>query len=242
MNFTSIARNRVVIGGTAAIAGFATAVLFAVTHFAGSSRQSADVTWSLYFHNILNGMDTAEPPDGGMHASNTTACTWNDEDEIEDTGRGDIAGGSSTSDTICIVADYDDTYNDTYPKLLIAKVFARQANLQVSITNDVGDTWTAGASRPFENVQLYELCVQDPVADAANVNGWQELTYWPMIPGTNGYGQIVNYTLHIAAPKTAHNIVAYFEAAFNGFYGTTFRPSIQKGSSGEVPCPPQDHQ
>ena len=221
--------------------GVALLLLFGVQ--AAQPASGTSWTWSKgVVRQVLEGMDTPQPPDGHF-PKNTTDCTWNDEDQIEDVGSGTLVG--EITDNLCLVADLDGWYGHAgtavYPKLLITKVFAPTSALAVWITNDVGDRWDApppvAASR---HQYAYGLCVQDPVADAANIFGWEQLDYWPIIPGTNGgHGQIVTYTLHVAIAKKTPNISVYFEAGYNDLHSGSFVNDIQSWGD-RVPCPAQD--
>jgi hypothetical protein len=199
-----------------------------------AASHSTGITWNPYFRNILSPLDGQGSPTAPVY--NTTGCAWNDEDDMENLGRGDLSG--STNDTICLVADYDDTrgIGSAYPKLIIFKVYAPSDTLDVSLSNDVGNSWHSPPSIPSTNLRLWQLCVADPVADSANV-GLSNLSYWPEIAGTNGgRGQIVNYTLHITSLKgTTHKVAAYYDIGTNG---PGVVPDINKSSP--VPCPPQD--
>src|SRR5262249_53175120 len=212
---------------------------------------------------ILYGMDTSEPPDGAMNAHNNTRggtlglpCPWNDEDELGISGSGDIAPGQTSDVTLCLVADlYNNPYD--YPKYVYARVYARQAQLKVWVTGEpvtlsdgrvissgidsvapVSIHWTG-----FTGVE-YKLCGADAVAIAGHINSWQDLTFWPQIPGSGGYGQIVNYTLHVQnlGKTTAHGVSGYFQIGWDDYDGTgPFpAPTIQNFSQdSRIDCPPR---
>jgi hypothetical protein len=197
---------------------------------AAPAKNTSSISWNRYFENIITVMDTTEPD--GHPPINTTGCAWNDEDEIMNLGRGDITG--STSDTICMVADLASNPTD-YPKNIIYKVYApSNSALDVTLSNDAGNSWASPPSVLAGNQRLWQMCVADPVALNAGINTPSELTYWPEIPGTNGgHGKIVNYTLHITSLKgTTHKVSASYEVGFTAF-GSTY-PYIQQ--SNPVPC------
>jgi len=198
----------------------------------GGAARANMITWNPYSSNSLSPLDTQGTPDQPVY--NSTGCVWNDQDEITDLGRGDIS--AAASDTLCLVADYDDTHADTYPKLIIFQVYAPSDTLTVTLSSDAGDAWQSPSSVPWGNQRLWQLCVADPVADAANVSNAAGLDYWPIIAGSGGgRGQIVHYTLNIASPgRVTHKAVAYFEIGPNG----TSYPRTLRSTS----CPPSDGQ
>lgn len=191
------------------------------------------------FQNIKTNMDTPEPPDGHF-TTNTTGCVWNDEDQVEYLWTGSLAAGQAAAVSTCLVADLDGHAGSAYPKLLLGRVYASKPTLQVWLTNEQGQRWD---SRPAisagNNRIVYQFCVPDAVADNANIYSWRNLTYWPIVPGTTGYGQIVNYTMHVQATTSTHKISAYFSAAFNGGVIPNIGPVIQFLPPSEVPCPVQ---
>jgi len=175
-----------------------------------------DFSWNRYNDNFLSPLDAQGSASAPVY--NTTGCAWNDQDDITNEGRGNLSG--STTNTICMVADYDETYQQSYPKLIMFNVYAASDTLDVSLTNDAGSSWHAGPSVASGSLRLWQLCVNDPVADPTNV-GYGGLGYWPEIPGTNGgRGKIVNYSLHLTSSKgTTRKVTAYFEIAHNGTIG-----------------------
>jgi hypothetical protein len=193
-----------------------------------AARPAAGIGWSRYFENTLGTLDGQGSPAAPVH--NYTGCVWNDQDQIENLGWGDIA--SSTSNTICLVADFD-AIQSSYPHIIVFKVYAPGDTLDVSLSNDVGNVWNSPPSTASGNQRLWQMCVVDPVADNANV-GVSDLSYWPEIPGSNGgRGKIVNYTLHLTSTKgTTHKVFAYFEIGPNG---SAIRPNIQYPTY--TPCP-----
>lgn len=208
------------------------------------ARQTTDQSssaWAPIFKNIRTAMDTPEPPDGHF-ATNTTGCVWNDEDQYETLWTGDLQAGSEASGSVCLVADLDGRNGSAYPKLLIGRVYAPKDSLAVWLTNDQGDRWdasppidagtTSGGSRV-----VYQFCVPDQVARDANVLSWRGLSFWPLVPGTFGYGRVVVYTIHVRADAATRKVSAYFEAAFNGGVIADWGPVIQFLPPGEVPCP-----
>jgi len=193
--------------------------------------------WNSNYRYFLTSMDTPEPPDGGFHSTNTTGCAWNDEDQSSDLGSGDLIG--TTTHSICLVADYAGG-NSAFPKVVITKVYVPKASppLSVWLTNDHGDSWSPSGTVvvPYGNQNVYEFCYKDPVALRAGVFGWQALDdVWSLIPGTGGYGEIVNYTIHIQANKTVRNFYANYGVAFSAAPGE-FQPLIQREAPGEVLC------
>ena len=208
------------------------AVLIAALVFAPASgaviKGSVPLTFSRYQATFLSPLDGQGSPSAPVY--NTTGCAWNDQDKIVNRGAGSVTG--AVENTICMVADFDDSGRGNYPKNVLLWV-AGPETLQVWITNDVGDSWTA-TSAAYGSQRLWELCISDPVADAANVDGDNPLTFWPEIPNTNGgRGKIVNYTLHIRSTKnTARKVEAYFEVAQSG--------NAAPGRTLDAPCPAND--
>ncbi|HSW85478.1 MAG TPA: hypothetical protein VLF79_02600 [Candidatus Saccharimonadales bacterium] len=197
-------------------------------------------SWNPSFSNINDSMDTDEP--SGHYPRNTTGCAWNDENQIVYSGSGDIS--SSTSNKLCLVADYDDNGpSGAYPKTIIYKVYAPSNTLSVTLANDVGDRWNSPPAIKSGNQYLYQLCVEDPVAEKGeiglgDVNG---LNHWPEIPNTNnGRGQIVNYTITLTnlGRSTMHKVTASWEVGINGNARGGLMANLQ--TQNPVPCPPQD--
>ena len=179
---------------------------------AAAKGQPAPLTFQRYGGQILQNMDT-QPG-----AVNMTGCVANDQDNTADTGDGDVEAGQTVTDTLCLIADYGSVKNSLYPKVAVFRVYAPGDTLQVTVTNDVGGVWVSPPSVPYGNLRLWTMCVRDPVAEAANLNHYSELpSYWPLVPGTNIYGQIVRYTLHVTSPgRRTRGVVAYFEVGHGG--------------------------
>lgn len=239
------------------------------TKKAESSRTAAGgattgLGWSQSHAYILNMMDTSEPPDGGMHAYNSThggtldiPCPWNDEDDVMIFGKGNITAGDTEDVTMCMVADlYNNPFD--YPKFVYVRAYSSKPNLEVTVTshNVLPDGRVVDANfashAPFtqrssgggRNLE-YTLCAPDVVATTAKINYWQGLTFWGEIPGTGGYGQIVDYTLHIknVGANTARDVAAFFSIAWDDYDGDGpfVTPTIQRlnGSEPRIDCPPR---
>lgn len=196
-----------------------------------SAAPQTGIRWGEFSDNFMSPLDGQGPPP--VH--NTTGCVWNDQDELTLLGTGNLTG--TTSQTVCLVADFDDSARGNYPKRVIVQVYAPSDSLDVTLSNDAGHTWPI-TSRPSGNLRLWELCVPDPVADLGNVDRLNPLTFWPEIPGTNGgRGQIVNYTLTLTSnQRTTRKVAAYFEVAQGGNLGTRYN------TLRSTPCPPNDGQ
>ncbi len=186
----------------------------------------ASLSWNRYGSNILNPLDGEGTPTSPVY--NTTHCAWNDQDNIVNLGNGNLDG--STSNNICLVADYNGLQHPQYPKVILFNVYAASDSLDVSLTNDAGNSWHVPVSISSGNQRLWQMCVIDPVAESIGVSNETELSSLPIIPGTNGgTGKIVNYTLHITSLKgTTRKIVAYFEI---GPRGNTIPRTVN------TPCP-----
>jgi hypothetical protein len=206
-----------------------------------SSSLALQGTWGNSFYRVSTIVDTPQPPDGHF-ANNYTGCPWKDEDEIMQTYSGDLSG--TIVGNICLVADLDNApgSNSAYAKLILGRIYApKTANLSVWLTNDFGARWDATVI-PYGTKKIYQFCAEDSVADNANIYFPSGLTYWPMIPGSNGYGQIVNYTIHVQnlGGKTVKGSYGYFDIANNGSNGTQSQPQIQYTAPSLIPCPSQD--
>lgn len=237
-------------------------------HESASGRgnsQNSPVDWEGNLQFIKYSMDTPEPPDGGMHAYNNTTggsfnmpCAWNDEDEVGLGGNGNLGSGVETHATLCMVADLDCCNPADYPKFIYARVYVKPtANLHVWVTLDgpiqlpdgriVESTieaqpwflvnWTGSGQ-----LQEYQLCGPDAVAHTAHRQGWSQLSYWPLVPGTAGYGVQVSYTIHIQnlGKQPARGIRAYYEIGFNDWDKTdSYSPYFQHFGPPDtlIPCP-----
>lgn len=207
------------------------AVLVLVLAGPAQARPQSSFNWNPHSEHRLIGLDT-QPG-----VVNTTPCAWNDQDNITDLGTGQLSAGQSTSHRMCLVADYDDTGNvstSIYPKAIAFEVYAPHDGLRVVLRNDVGERWTAGPSVAYGSRRLTQLCVSDPVADAANSPDplW---SFWPQVPGTTGSGRIVNYTLEVSSPtRRTRDIWAYFE-----IHGGGDVPAYAPRTL-DVPCPEPD--
>ena len=157
-----------------------------------SAATSTPLSWNEYSHAIMSFNDLQSTPTNTVYNTvyDPNNCVWNDEDEWTDVGRGTLAGGQSTSDTICLVADY--CTDGACPHVVLFQV-SYDSKLSLTLTNNVGDVWTTPTIVGSGNRKTYEFCVQDTVAMAK----WgQGPTAWPTVPNTNGgVGQIVQYTL-----------------------------------------------
>ncbi len=221
---------------------------------AHGGKPTTGMTWDKAWDYRLLGMDTPEPPDGGRHAYNSTPCAWNDEDDVGIRGSGSLAPGETADVPLCLIADlYNNPFD--YPKFIYARVYAPKAVLAVSasispspailpdgraITNDIQ------AHAPFRigTQQEYTLCGADAVAIAGGVNGWNGLTYWPMVPGSGGYGQRVDYTLHITnTSRNTTKVSAFYSIAWDDYdaTGPFIAPTIQviNGAEPRIDCPPR---
>lgn len=148
-------------------------------------------------------------------AVNRTGCVANDQDNKARLGIGDVAAGQTVDDTLCLIADYGSSANSLYPKVVVFRVYAPSNTLAVTLSNDVGDQWTSPPNVAWGNLRLWTMCVRDPVAQVPNLSHYSELSsYWSFVPGTNIYGQIVQYTLHVTSPeRKTRKVSAYFEVA-----------------------------
>jgi len=224
-------------------------ILFLVTLFcaifaseSNSARRNAVVTaWGPAFYRVSTVVDTPQPPDNHF-PNNPTGCPWKDEDEVMKTYSGDV--NDSLTGNICLVADLDGYpgSNSAYAKLILGRVYApKTANFSVRLTNDFGGSWNA-TSFVSGNQKIYQFCVEDSVADNANIYFPSGLTYWPLVPGTDGYGQIVNYTIHIQnlGSRAVKGSYGYFDVANNGWQGVqVLTPQIEFTPPSQIPCPPQ---
>lgn len=194
-----------------------------------ASPSTSYVGWNRYQSTFLSPLDGQGSSTAPVY--NNTGCAWNDQDNIVNLGDGSLAG--STSNTICLVSDFDDSSHSQYPKAILYKVYAASDTLDVSLTNDMGNTWHAPPSTIENNQRVWQMCVADPVADAANINE-STISTLPIVPNSNGgHGKIVNYTLHLTSTKgTTRKVVAYFEVAQTG--------DGAPGRTVKTPCPPND--
>lgn len=211
------------------------ALALALVPLAAAAGRDSTLSWGPLVRHIQNGMDTPEPPDG-HNPWNSTGCAWNDEDELGDSGGGSLSG--TATDTVCLVSDLMGG-STPYPKAVIFRVAAPKSTLAVSLSNDAGDSWQSPPPFAYQNQYWWQLCVKDPVAIRGGVSNWQDLAYWPLVPGTTGYGQIVHYTLSITSTRnTTQKVSAYLEAAYSEWLGGP-KPVIQilAQMPGEVPCP-----
>jgi hypothetical protein len=213
-----------------AFAGIGIYIIFQTLAANPASNGGTGVSWQRYRQALLSPLDGQGTPEAPV--TNTTGCAWNDQDAIVNLGTGNLSG--STSNTICLVADYDDTSHAQYPKTIAFRVYAASDTLDISLSNDAGNRWHAPPSRADGSNRVWEMCVTDPVADAANVSE-SNLSYWPEIPGTNGgRGKIVNYTLNVTSlAKTTRKFNAYFEVAHSGSIGPL-------RTLHSLQCPPND--
>jgi hypothetical protein len=211
-------------------------ILFAVLVFCTAAKPATStLRWSPLVRNVQVGMDTPEPPDG-HYPTNITGCAWNDEDELGVVGSGSLAGTSTGS--VCLVSDFATGSPTPYPKAVIFRVSAPKNTLSVSLSNDVGDSWQSPPPFVYKNQYWWQLCIQDPVATRKAWDG-QDTNTWPLIPGTDGYGQIVNYTLSVTSTRnTTNKVSAFLETAYSQWPGGP-SPVIQTLAQfpGEVPCP-----
>lgn len=199
-----------------------------IYHSFAASPRTGGMLWN-HQETSLSPLDGQGSPTSPVY--NTTCCAWNDQDNFVNSWSGSLTG--STSNTMCLVADYDDSAHGQYPKDILFKVYAASDSLDVSLTNDAGNTWQSPPSTASGSQRLWQLCVSDPVADAANVSE-ANLSYWPIIPGTNGgRGKIVNYTLRITSAKgTTRKVNVQFEIAQSG--------DAAPGRTLSTPCPAND--
>jgi hypothetical protein len=210
-------------------------VLFAMvgTYFIyqsfAASPNTNYVGWNRYQANFLSPLDGQGSATAPVY--NNTGCAWNDQDNIVNLGTGNLTG--ATTNTICLVADFDDSGHSQFPKAVLYKVYAASDTLDVSLTNDMGNSWHAPPSTVEGNQRVWQMCIADPVADAANITE-STLSSLPEVPGSNGgRGTIVNYTLHITSTKsTTRKVFAYFEVAQTG--------DAAPGRTINTPCPAND--
>ena len=192
-----------------------------------------DYPYDSLFISPLDTQGTPENPvyNPTVYGDLNSFCPWNDQDYLTKRGSGSISG--TTTGSICLVADYDDTSNvssSNYPKQIAFTVQAQTNTLVVSLTNDQGDSWTATPIKDGK-YQKWQLCVTDPVADRHN----SVLSSYPEISGSNGgRGQIVNYFLNIKSlTRTTQNVTAFLEVHGNG-------PIWSAPRNLTVPCPAND--
>lgn len=225
---TSVCQMRRLI--TAAL--ITSALLFSAVAVSSAGPSSNQIRWSTFTDKYMSPLDGQGDPSSPVY--NTTGCVWNDQDERTNIGTGDLTG--TTSNTICMVADYDDSSRGNYPKHITFQIYAASDTLNIILSNDSGSVWYAAPSVKSGNKRKWELCVADPVADTGNVDEINPLTYWPEIPGTNGgRGQIVNYALDITSTiRTTRKVVAYFEVAQGGVLGSMYN------TLKSTPCPDND--
>jgi hypothetical protein len=194
------------------------------------AARAQPLTWQpfAYSSNLLSPLDTPGDP---YPTYNTTGCVWNDQDERTDSGAGDLNAGQTADHAMCMIGDYDDGFSPEYPKVALYRVYAPRATLTTTLTNDAGTTWPSPAPVDAGNQVMWELCAPDPVADAVNAQ-WQTLpSYWPLVPRTTGYGQLVTYTLRITATTRTHGVITYMEVAHSSNLPPRTLP---------VACPPGD--
>ena len=130
-------------------------------------------------------------------------CTWGDEDDVADSAYGKLSAGQSISDTLCLVTDPCSDF--ACPHQILYQVYG--AGLQITLSDDRGDTWTA-TSASLKNPT--SLCFNDPLW-----TGDQVIADYPTLPGTGGgYGFLTSYTLTVTATKTTQ-MSAGFEIAQN---------------------------
>jgi hypothetical protein len=199
---------------------------------APAASRTGNFRWNEFASNYLSPLDGQGTKTEPVY--NTTRCAWNDQDKVVNLGTGDLS--SSTANTICLIADYDDSARGNYPKHVTFQVYAASNTLDVTLANDFGNVWHSPPSVASGNKRLWELCIADPIADTGNVDEINPLTYWPEVYGTNGgRGQIVNYTLTISSfQRTTRKVTAYFEIAQGGALGQRYN------TLKSTPCPEND--
>jgi hypothetical protein len=195
----------------------------------------ASTTWAPYERHTLGVLDTQLDASGQRTIRNPTDCAWNDQDDIADQGSGSLRAGETTTRTLCLIADYDDSGCPTciFPKAIVANVYASRGSLaSVKLTNDRGNSWTFTP----DSKGTVAACVADPVADLFNVAiGGDLSTTYPEVPGSNGgRGLQVNYTLTITAAKRISSLMAYLEIHGGGGNPAFFPQMLQ------TPCPAND--
>jgi hypothetical protein len=177
---------------------------------------STDMSGHEWYISPLDTQGCGPAGDPSCQVFNRTAsalgdkCAWNDQDSILRAGGGYVEG--TFTDRLCIVADYDGSYgpaNELYPKGIYVNVSAPADTLAVSLDNDAGAHWDAGASVPDGNRRLWRVCVTDTVADG------RPLSEWPEVPDSNGgRGQLVEYMLSVASlTSRTRDVYSRFEVA-----------------------------
>ncbi len=179
----------------------------------GQPQQVSFFTENDFRQQYLDHQGTYPDGDPASWVRNTTSCVWNDQDSLFRVGSGYVEG--AVSDGMCLIADLDETSGANRPHSVYVNVYAAADTLRVELSNDAGDSWTAGPSVAHGNLRLWRLCVRDPVADEANS---RDLTIWPEVPGTNGgRGQRVEYTLTVTSlARRARDVTAHWEIAGTG--------------------------
>ncbi|HSX23496.1 MAG TPA: hypothetical protein VLE74_00115 [Candidatus Saccharimonadales bacterium] len=130
---------------------------------------------------------------------NPTSCVWDVDDYIDRSGTGNVAGGTTATDTTCLIADSYTNYGGDR-KTIEVNISSSSSNLQVSLVNSNGVKWAATPVAQKRGY-LYALCIKDPTAGSMT---------FPVLANSNGgTGQRVDYTLSIYNPnKTTRSVNA----------------------------------
>lgn len=132
---------------------------------------------------------------------NPTNCIWTVDQYTMDNASGDLPGGATATDHMCLIADGMTNWWGE-PHWISASVTSSRDNLDVTLSDQFGNSWalqpTAGKSS-----YTWSLCMGGP-----------SFSSYPTVPNSNGgYGVQDDYTLSVrnASTQTARSLSASFE-------------------------------
>ena len=128
------------------------------------------------------------PFDQSTWVNNPTDCVWDVDDGIQHQSIGTFKGGSTVTDTACLVDDGLVGFGHRHAEVNVA---ASSPGLKITLSNDKGFSQTAIPVQQTKNSYLYLLCIYDDTAGP----------YPTIADSNNGYGVEVNYTLTAVNPS-----------------------------------------
>lgn len=140
------------------------------------------------------------PWDDATNVVNPTVCSWDVDDLHYIGGGGNLTANQPETATVCLIADgssYDGPYANN--KTVYATALSPSGDLDVTLTNSLGQTWPADkVYYPSNHRWSYTVCTVD--LTGRPFTNWAD-TY-PEIPESNGgRGIRVDYTITVTAAK-----------------------------------------
>lgn len=190
------------------VCGFFIALMLALGGSAFASK-SQPFQFTLGGFEVESCVEQESPPASPVCSSptgnvvNPTPCVWTVDQYINRQGYGDLASGAAASDHICLIADGVLRVGGE-PHWIIVDVSATSPNLNITLSDSAGQSWTLISVAADNQTYTYSLCEPGPTFDS-----------YPTIPDSNGgWGVKVDYTLTVANPgRTTHGVRAGWEIA-----------------------------